>query len=94
MEASVLLPLWRSGDVESLPDVLAEHVTFSSPVTDHNGQAKAAHMLGLLLVKGGERQSAHEPDPVVSLARLKSSEREIDRDLFEGHDPEAVHLRY
>jgi hypothetical protein len=48
MEASVLLPLWRSGDVESLPDVLAEHATFSSPVTDHNGQAKAAHMLGLI----------------------------------------------
>src|ERR1039457_1793137 len=46
MEASVLLPLWRSGDVESLPDVLAEHATFSSPVADHNGQAKTAHMLG------------------------------------------------
>jgi hypothetical protein len=51
MEASVLLPLlplWRSGDVESLPDVLAEHATFSSPVADHNGQAKTAHMLGLI----------------------------------------------
>src|ERR1017187_4831807 len=48
MEASVLLPPWRSGDVESLPDVLAEHATFSSPVADHNGQAKTAHMLGLI----------------------------------------------
>jgi hypothetical protein len=48
MEASVLLPLWRSGDVESLPDILAEHATFSSPVADHNGQAKTAHMLGLI----------------------------------------------
>jgi hypothetical protein len=48
MEASVLLPLCRSGDAQSLPDVLAEHATFSSPVADHNGQAKTAHMLGLI----------------------------------------------
>jgi hypothetical protein len=40
--------LWRSGDVESLPDVLAERATFSSPVADYNGKRKAAHILGLI----------------------------------------------
>ena len=48
MEASVLLPLWRFGDVGSLPDVLAERGTFSSPVADYRGQAKAAHVFGLI----------------------------------------------
>jgi hypothetical protein len=41
MQASVLLPLWRSGDIESLPHLLAEDATFSSPVTDYPGRASA-----------------------------------------------------
>jgi hypothetical protein len=48
MQASVLLPLWRSGDIESLPHLLAEDATFSSPVTDYHGRALAAHVLGLI----------------------------------------------
>jgi hypothetical protein len=43
----MVLRSWRSGDIH-LPDVLAEHVTFSSPVADYHGRAKAAHMLGLI----------------------------------------------
>jgi predicted dithiol-disulfide oxidoreductase (DUF899 family) len=31
MDASVLLPLWRFGDIGSVPDVLAERARFSSP---------------------------------------------------------------
>src|SRR5258707_1834448 len=48
MQGSVILPLWRSGDIDSLPGVLAEHVTFSSPVADYHGRAHAAHVLGLI----------------------------------------------
>jgi hypothetical protein len=48
MDGSVILPVWRSGDVDSLPDVLTERVTFSSPVTDYHGRAHAAHMLTLI----------------------------------------------
>jgi hypothetical protein len=47
MEASVPQPLWRSGDADSLPQVLAEDATFSCPVTEHHGSAQAALMLGL-----------------------------------------------
>jgi hypothetical protein len=48
MEGSVILPFWRSGDIDSLPDVLAERATFSSPVADYHGRANAAHVLGLI----------------------------------------------
>jgi hypothetical protein len=41
MQASVLLPLWRSGDIESLAHLLAEYATLSSPVTDYHGRAQA-----------------------------------------------------
>ena len=40
MEASLLLPLWRSGGAESLPHLLAEDATFSSPVTEYHGRPK------------------------------------------------------
>jgi hypothetical protein len=33
MERSIVLASWRSGDLEPLPELLAEHATFSSPVT-------------------------------------------------------------
>lgn len=48
MGASGLLPLWRSGDAESQPHLLAEDATFSSPVTDYHRRAQAAYMLGLI----------------------------------------------
>lgn len=48
MDGSLILPLWRSGEIDSLPDVLAEHATFCSPVTDYHGRPDAAHMLGLI----------------------------------------------
>ncbi len=48
MQGSVILPLWQSGDSDVLPGVLAEQVTFSSPVTDYHGRANAAHVLGLI----------------------------------------------
>jgi hypothetical protein len=41
-QASVLLPLWCSGDIDSLPHLLAEDATVSSPVTDYHGRPQAA----------------------------------------------------
>jgi hypothetical protein len=46
MEESLILRSWRSGETDSLPDALAEHATFSSPVTDYHGRKDAAHMFG------------------------------------------------
>ena len=43
-----LAPCGPSGSVGSVPDVLAERATFSNPVAHYRGQAKAAHMLGLI----------------------------------------------
>jgi hypothetical protein len=48
MEESMVLRIWRSGDINSLSDVLARRATFSSPVADYHGRANAAHMLGLI----------------------------------------------
>jgi hypothetical protein len=45
---SVILHVWRSGEIDSLPDLLAERATFSSPVADYHRRANAAHMLGLI----------------------------------------------
>ena len=48
MDESMVLRIWRSGDVDSLPDALAQRATFSSPVADYHGRANAVHMLGLI----------------------------------------------
>jgi hypothetical protein len=48
MQPSVLLPAWRSGDTGGLTDLLAEDVTFSSPVADYHGRENAAHLLSLI----------------------------------------------
>jgi hypothetical protein len=48
MERSILLASWQSGDLERLPELLAEHATFSSPVTDYRGRREAAHILRLI----------------------------------------------
>ncbi len=48
MQGSVILPLWQSGDIDALPGVLAERMTFSSPVADYHGRAHAAHVLGVI----------------------------------------------
>ncbi|WP_345462515.1 hypothetical protein [Actinoallomurus oryzae] len=48
MNDSSVLSAWRSGDGDSLYDVLAEDVTFSSPVADYHGRPNASHLLGLI----------------------------------------------
>jgi hypothetical protein len=48
MESSLILPLWRTGATGALTELLAEDVTFSSPVADYHGRENAAHVLGLI----------------------------------------------
>jgi hypothetical protein len=48
MESSLILAVWRTGGTGALTDLLAEDVTFSSPVADYHGRGNAAHMLGLI----------------------------------------------
>jgi hypothetical protein len=48
MDDSLILPVWRTGATGALTDLLAEDVTFSSPVADYHGRENAAHMLGLI----------------------------------------------
>ncbi|MFZ0041921.1 MAG: nuclear transport factor 2 family protein [Solirubrobacteraceae bacterium] len=40
--------LWQVGDLRSLALLLADDVTFSSPVADYHGRADAAHLLTLI----------------------------------------------
>ena len=47
MDDSAILAAWRTGS-SALTDLLAEDVTFSSPVADYHGRENAAHMLGLI----------------------------------------------
>lgn len=48
MVESLILPVWQSKDTTQLPASLAEGVTFSSPVTDYHGRARAAHLLATI----------------------------------------------
>jgi hypothetical protein len=48
MEGSPILSAWQTHDAGALADLLAEAVTFSSPVADYHGRESAAHMLGLI----------------------------------------------
>jgi hypothetical protein len=48
MAQSVILQAWRSGDAGTLPGVLAENATFSSPVADYVGGQHASRVLGLI----------------------------------------------
>jgi hypothetical protein len=48
MDGSLILPVWQRRSTGALADLLAEDVTFSSPVTDYHGRENAAHMLSLI----------------------------------------------
>ncbi|MGW4535969.1 hypothetical protein ACWEOI_33930 [Nocardia sp. NPDC004340] len=48
MTESLILPVWQSKDPTRLPDLLAEEATFSSPVADYHGRARAAHLLATI----------------------------------------------
>jgi hypothetical protein len=48
MIQSVVLEAWRCGETDGLVTRLTEEATFSSPVADYRGRAKAAHVLGLI----------------------------------------------
>ncbi|WP_062997277.1 hypothetical protein [Nocardia mikamii] len=48
MIESLILPVWQSKDSTPLPALLAEDVTFSSPVADYHGRARAAHLLATI----------------------------------------------
>ena len=48
MVESLILPVWQSKDTTRLPALLAEGVTFSSPVADYHGRARAAHLLATI----------------------------------------------
>lgn len=44
----MIIPLWQRRGTGAVTDLLAEDVTFSSPVADYHGRENAAHMLGLI----------------------------------------------
>jgi hypothetical protein len=54
MEGSLILPIWQTGSTGgtggtgALTGLLAEDVTFSSPVADYQGRENAAHLLNLI----------------------------------------------
>ncbi|GAA5051172.1 nuclear transport factor 2 family protein [Nocardia callitridis] len=48
MTDSLILRAWQSKDAAQLPDLLAEDATFSSPVADYHGRARAAHLLATI----------------------------------------------
>jgi hypothetical protein len=48
MIESLILPVWQSKDTTQLPALLAEGVTFSSPVADYHGRARAGHLLATI----------------------------------------------
>lgn len=48
MVRSFILRAWQSRDTGTLPGLLAENVTFSSPVADCPGRENASHVLGLI----------------------------------------------
>jgi hypothetical protein len=48
MTRSVILQAWRSGETGTLPGLLAENATFSSPVADYVGAVSASHVLALI----------------------------------------------
>jgi hypothetical protein len=54
MEGSLILPIWQTGGTGqaggtgALTGLLAEDVTFSSPVADYHGRENAAHLLSLI----------------------------------------------
>jgi hypothetical protein len=48
MEGSPILSAWQTRDADALTGLLAEDVTFSSPVADYHGRETAGHMLGLI----------------------------------------------
>jgi hypothetical protein len=52
MEGSLILPVWQTGGTgvptDLLAGLLAEDVTFCSPVADYHGRENAAHLLGLI----------------------------------------------
>jgi hypothetical protein len=48
MDGSLILPVWQRRGTGALADLLAEDVTFSSPVADYHGRENAAHMLSLI----------------------------------------------
>ncbi|MFE3103416.1 nuclear transport factor 2 family protein [Nocardia tengchongensis] len=48
MIESRILQVWQSKDATQLPALLAEEATFSSPVADYHGRARAAHLLATI----------------------------------------------
>lgn len=44
----MILPLWQSGDIDSLKGILAEGARFSTPMTEYQGRKTAAHIFGLI----------------------------------------------
>jgi hypothetical protein len=48
MDGSLILPVWQRRGTRALADLLAEDVTFSSPVADCHRRENAAHMLSLI----------------------------------------------
>ncbi|MEU1208639.1 nuclear transport factor 2 family protein [Nocardia sp. NPDC005825] len=48
MTDSLILSMWQSKDSTRLPDLLSEEATFSSPVADYHGRARAAHLLATI----------------------------------------------
>ncbi|WP_146161129.1 hypothetical protein [Nocardia sp. MDA0666] len=48
MTESLILRVWRSKDSTHLPGLFAEEATFSSPVADYHGRARAAHLLATI----------------------------------------------
>ncbi|MEV5646778.1 nuclear transport factor 2 family protein [Nocardia sp. NPDC052254] len=48
MTESLILRVWQSKDSTQLPAMLAEEATFSSPVADYHGRARAAHLLATI----------------------------------------------
>ncbi|WP_280398976.1 nuclear transport factor 2 family protein [Nocardia carnea] len=58
MADSPVLTTWRTGDTDSLAEILAPDAVFSSPVADYRGRPAVLHMLGLI------SQVLHEPGAV------------------------------
>lgn len=83
MTDSAIVAAWRSGDTGPLATLLAEDVTFSSPVADYHGRESATHMLGLIAtVLGGVEQTGRWGDERDSLTAFTAR--------AEGHELQGL----
>jgi hypothetical protein len=96
MDGSVILPIWQRRGTGALTDLLAEDVTFSSPVADYHGRENAAHMLSLIATViddvaparwwGDERES-------VSAFTARTADGELQGILREERGPAGTLVR-